>query len=176
MNTEKGGCLIVCSWQPGATLETFNEEAFQNEVCVPLLDIFVTPGSPVDKVLIVTRYGKAQKGNKDVEVSDEVFLREEGTPAHILTPTSAAVLANLNSWVGKGRVLYLNVDTKNEDEAINQAVVFARNQGDCSVIIPHGVAIPDDLAKLTILFQKAQDTGLALRYTLEYPRTVELVT
>lgn len=176
MNTVKKGCLIFPSWQPGATFETFDEETFRNEVCVPILDIFVTPGSPVDRVLIVTRYAKAERKDKNVEVAGEDFLREQDFPAHILTPTSVAVLSNLNSWVGKGRVFCLNVNSLTDDDAINQAVIFARNQGCHSVIIPRGVPIPDNVAKLGILLRKAQETGLALRYTTEHPSLMEFAT
>lgn len=175
MSTQQvGGCLIVCSWQPGATLETFEWARFWDEICSPLLDILSKPENSVRKVLIVTRCAKAENHNDDVEVGEWTVLPGEGHPAHILTPTSTAVLENLKLWVDKGEVLWLNVDTRSEDEAINQAVMFAQGQGCHSVIIPYGVSIPDDMAKLQILFKKAQETGLALRYTIPYPRTVEL--
>ena len=174
MNTQEGGCLVVCSWQPGATRHTFNVEKFEREVCIPLLDIFITPESSVRKALIVTRCAKAEDGDDSVEVGEWVVLSGEGLPAHILTPTSTAVLKSLKTWVEKGKVLWLNVVSETDDDAINQAVVFARNQGDCSVIIPHGVPIPDNVAKLGILLRKAQETGLALRYTTEQPYAMEL--
>lgn len=180
MNTQTVGCVIVCYWQSGVTPKMFDNEAFRNEVCVPLLDIFATPTprerNPVDRVLIVTRCAKVEERNKDVEVAEEVFLPTNDFPPHIVTPTSEAVRTNLNSWVRKGQVLCLDVDdTKNEDEAINRAVVFARNQGCHSVIIPHGVPIPDDVVRLGILLKKAQSTGLALRYSVPYSRTADLI-
>lgn len=175
MNTQAGGCLIVCSWQPGATHKTFNWERFEREVCIPLLDAFITPESFVCRALIVTRCAKAGEHGDDVEVGEWTILPGEGVPAHILTPTSTAVLRNLKTWVEKGKVLWLNVDSKNDDDAINQAVIFARNQGCHSVIIPHGVPIPDDVVRLGILLKKAQETGLALRYSVPCLRTADLI-
>lgn len=175
MKTQRvvGGCLIVCSWQPGATLETFNGAKFLDEVCLPLRDIISSPESPVWKVLILARCAKEEECNNDVEVGEWEVLPGEGEPAHILTPTSTAVLENLDFLVEKGQVLWLNVDSLDDDEAINQAVSFARNQGCWSVIIPRDVPIPDNMTKLGLLLKKAQETGLALHYTTEYPRTAE---
>ncbi|MCR4285655.1 MAG: hypothetical protein NUW00_02040 [Candidatus Kaiserbacteria bacterium] len=176
MNTQQvGGCLIVCSWQPGADCKTFKWPMFWNEVCSSVLDVLSAQRSPVQKVLILTRCAKTEERNQDVEVGEWVILPGENPPEHILTPTSKAVVENLKTLVDKGRVLWLNVASETDDEAFDRAVAFARNQGCHSVIVPHGVPIPSDMVKLGILFKKAKEVGLSLLCTFPYPRTMETV-
>jgi len=163
-DTQQGGCLVVCSWQPGATHHTFDMERFEKEVCIPLLDVFITPESFVRAALVVTRYEKPEKNDASAEVGSLMAVPGEGLPEHVITPTSNAVHRNLRSWVDKGRVFSLNVVSPNEDAAISQAVAFARNQGYGALIIPHGSTIPTDLKRLGLLSKKAHATGCPLRF------------
>lgn len=165
----------MCSWQRGATPKTFKWPMFWNEVCAPILDVLSARGSPVQKVLVLTRCAKAEERNEYVEVGEWAILPGEYPLEHILTPTSTAVVGNLKTLVDKGRVLWLNVASETDDEAFDQAVAFVRNQGCHSVIVPHGAPIPSDMVKLGILFKKAKEVGLSLLCTFPSPRTTETI-
>jgi hypothetical protein len=173
MNIVKKGCLVVPYWQPGATFKTFDENAFTEDICVPLLDIFTTCGHSIDMVLIVVRCLGKNETNSDVEVGRWDILPGEGLPEHVITPTATAVLKSLGSFWEKGKVACLNVpDARDNDDAIDRAVRFARSDGFESVIIPPEVPIPADVCGIEELLRTAMSTGCPIQYHVPHPQTV----
>lgn len=173
MNTVKKGCLIFPCWQPGANHATFDTRKFEEEVCIPILDIFTTCGHAIDMVLVVVRCTSKNEVNIDVEVGQWVNFPGEGNPEHVTTPTSEAVIEKLWSLREKGRVSFLNVaGVRTDDEAIDRAVRFARTDGFESVVIPPGVAIPADVDGIGELLRTAMSTGCPIQYHVPYPQTV----
>lgn len=173
MNTKRKGCLVVPYWQPGANHATFNKVKFEEEVCIPILDIFTSGGHSIDMVLVVVRCTSKNEESHEVEVGQWVNFPGEGVPEHVTTPTSEAVIKNLWSLREKGRVSVFNVaGVRSDDEAIDRAVRFARSDGFECVIIPPCAPIPADVDSIGELLRTAMSTACPIQYHVPYPQTV----
>lgn len=172
MNTVKKGCLVVPYWQPGASKATFSWKDFEEEVCIPILDIFTTYGHLVDRVLVVVRCTLKNEVNSDLEVGQWEIFPGDSTP-DVTTPTSEAVIRNLWSLREKGLVSVLNVaGVLSDDEAIDRAVRFARADDFECVIIPPGWPIPADVDSIGEQLCTAISTASPILYRIPYPQTV----